>query len=73
MSDTMEYKHAIEEIEGIVEEIENEAVDVDMLTEKIRRAAYLIKYCKQKLRKTDKEINKVLNELEGVKEAGDDS
>ena len=64
MSDSPDYKDAMEEIESIVDEIENETVDVDMLTEKIKRAAFLIKYCKQKLRKTDDEIKKVLNELD---------
>ena len=64
MSDNPDYKEAMEEIERIVDEIENETVDVDMLTEKIKRAAFLVKYCKQKLRKTDDEIRKVLDELE---------
>jgi exodeoxyribonuclease VII small subunit len=64
MSDRPDYKDALEEIERIVDEIENETVDIDMLTEKIKRAAFLIKYCKQKLRKTDDEIRKILDELE---------
>ena len=64
MSERPDYKDAIEEIERIVDEIENETVDVDMLAEKIKRAAFLIKYCKQRLRKTDDEIKKVLDELE---------
>ena len=64
MSNSPDYKDAMEEIESIVDEIENETVDVDILTEKIKRAAFLIKYCKQKLRKTDIEIKKVLDELE---------
>ena len=63
MSERPDYKDAIEEIESIVDEIENETVNVDILTEKIKRAAFLIKYCKQKLRKTDEEIRKVLDEL----------
>jgi len=63
MSERPDYKDAIEEIESIVDEIENETVDVDILAEKIKRAAFLIKYCKQKLRKTDEEIRKVLDEL----------
>ncbi len=64
MSERPDYKDALEEIESIVNEIESETVDVDMLTEKIKRAAFLMKYCKQKLRKTDDEIRRVLDELE---------
>ena len=73
MSDSPDYKDAIEEIESIVDEIENETVDVDILSEKIKRAAFLIKYCKQKLRKTDDEIKKVLEELERENAEGEHS
>ncbi|MBI5099553.1 MAG: exodeoxyribonuclease VII small subunit [Nitrospirae bacterium] len=64
MNDAPSYKNAIEEIESIVEEIENETVDVDVLAEKVKRAAYLIKYCKSKLKATDNEVKKVLREFE---------
>ena len=64
MKDAPDYKDAIEEIESIVGERENEKVDVDALTEKVKRAAYLIKLCKNKLKKTDDEVKKVLEEFE---------
>jgi exodeoxyribonuclease VII small subunit len=71
MNDAPSYKEAIEEIESIVEEIENEAVNVDILTERVKRAAFLIKYCKNKLKKTDDEIKKVLKEFEKEEEGAD--
>ncbi len=64
MNDTPGYKDAIQEIESIVEEIENETVDVDVLTEKVKRATFLIKLCKEKLKTTDTEVKKVLKEFE---------
>ncbi len=64
MNDTPGYKDAIEEIESIVEEIENETIDVDVLTEKVKRATFLIKYCKERLKVTDNEIKKVLKDFE---------
>ncbi|MDO8283114.1 MAG: exodeoxyribonuclease VII small subunit [Thermodesulfovibrionia bacterium] len=64
MDDTPSYKDAIEEIESIVGEIENESIDIDALAEKVKRAAYLIKYCKTKLKNTDNEVKKVLKEFE---------
>jgi exodeoxyribonuclease VII small subunit len=64
MKDTPDYKDVIEEIESIVEEIESEGVDVDVLAEKVKRAAYLIKICKAKLKKTDDEVKKILKEFE---------
>ena len=64
MNETPGYKDAIEEIESIVNEVENETVDVDVLTEKVKRATFLIKLCKQKLRKTDNEVKKILKEFD---------
>ena len=58
------FEDVIEEIESIVEEIESEGVDVDVLAEKVKRAAYLIKICKAKLKKTDDEVKKILKEFE---------
>lgn len=63
MEEALKYKDAIGELEAIVEEIEGETVDVDVLTEKVKRAALLIKYCKAKLKKTDDEVKKVLEEF----------
>jgi len=69
MSDAPGYKEAIEEIEAIVEEIESETVDVDVLAEKVKRAAYLVKLCKAKLKAADNEVRKVLKEFEKDNEA----
>ena len=64
MSKTPGYKEAIQELETIVEEIENETVDLDLLTSKVKRAAFLIKLCRKNLKKTDVEVKKVLKEFE---------
>lgn len=64
MHDNPGYKEALEEIESIVGEIENETVDVDILAEKVKRAAFLIKYCKAKLKTTENEVRKILKEFE---------
>ena len=64
MNNAPGYKEAIEEIEAIVEEIESETVDVDVLAEKVKRAAFLVKHCKAKLKATDNEVKKILKEFE---------
>jgi len=69
MNDAPGYKEAIEEIEAIVEEIESETVDVDVLAEKVKRAASLVKLCKAKLKAADNEVRKVLKEFEKNNEA----
>jgi len=58
------YTKAISELEEIVKEIENEDVEVDNLLEKVKKASFLIKYCKEKLRNTEEEVKKVLSSLE---------
>jgi exodeoxyribonuclease VII small subunit len=58
------YKAAVEELEKIVGEIENESIDVDILAEKVKRASYLIKLCKSKLKSTDDEVKGILTDLE---------
>ena len=58
------YREAITEIEEILESIENDSPDVDELAEKVKRVSLLIKLCKDKLYKTQSEVEKVLKEME---------
>lgn len=60
----LSYTQAVAELEAIVKDIENEDVEVDHLLEKVKRAAVLIKYCKDKLRDTEGEVKKVLASIE---------
>lgn len=61
---TKNYTESMAELEEILSQIENETLDVDVLTEKVQRAAELIKSCKTKLQKTDAEVQKILDEIE---------
>ena len=58
------YSQALTELEKIVGEIEAEEIDVDSLAEKVKRAAYLIKFCRSRLRGTEDEVKKALAEVE---------
>ncbi len=64
MSKTITYAEAIEELETIVSEIENASIGVDELSEKVKRAAELIKFCRNKLTATEKEVGSILKNLE---------
>jgi exodeoxyribonuclease VII small subunit len=55
------YKQSLEEIQAIINEIEEDEVDVDELSGKIKKASELIKACKTQLRKTETEIENVLS------------
>ncbi len=63
MSKSQTYQQAIDELEAIVNEIENEEISVDELSEKVKRASQLIKLCKTKLTNTEQEVSKVLDEM----------
>ena len=76
MGDEIKYTEAISELESIVSEIENEDISVDDLAEKVKRASLLIKICKDKLTKTEDEVNEVLKDLksggEEMQESGEE-
>ena len=56
----MKYNEALQEIQRIVMDLEQNPTDIEILTEKLERAQELIKLCKDKLTKTDEEIQKLL-------------
>ncbi|MCX6228590.1 MAG: exodeoxyribonuclease VII small subunit [Bacteroidia bacterium] len=58
------YKEAITEIEEILAQLENNELDVDELSEKVKRVSLLVTLCKDKLHHTEKEIDKILKDME---------
>lgn len=63
MSDKPNYTSAFEELQQIVSDIEQGDISVDELSEKVKRAALLIKICKAKLTRTEEDVNVILGEL----------
>jgi exodeoxyribonuclease VII small subunit len=59
------YREAIDEIEEILGNIENDELEVDDLVEKVKKVTELLKFCKDKLYKTQEEVEKALKEMEG--------
>jgi exodeoxyribonuclease VII small subunit len=64
MSKEPNYTEAFEELQEIVLEIEQVEISVDELSEKVKRAAVLIKICKAKLTSTEEGVAGILKELE---------
>ena len=62
MPDKINYESAVKELEDIVRKMENDQLDIDSLTEQLKRAQQLVKICKDKLTKTDEEIKQILEE-----------
>jgi exodeoxyribonuclease VII small subunit len=64
MHKELNYTEAFEELQEIVLEIEQGEISVDKLSEKVKRAAVLIKICKATLTSTEEDVAKILKELE---------
>ncbi len=58
------YNQAIAEIEEILDKMENEELDVDELSDKVKRVSELVRFCRTKLKNTEEEVEKVLKEME---------
>ena len=57
------YNKAIKRLEEIVAKIENEEIDVDELSDKVKEAVELITACKEKIEKAEMEVKRVVDEL----------
>ena len=66
MNDQPNYAEAFEALQQIVSEIEEGQISVDELSEKVKRAAYLISICKTKLSSTEEDVNKILKDLDNT-------
>ena len=56
----MKYEEAMKRLEEIVARIEENKMDIDQIGDSLKEARDLIKFCKDKLYKTDEEIKKIL-------------
>ena len=57
------FNDAVKEIEKILQNIETGNLDVDKLSDEVKRASELIKQCQKKLRSTEEEINSIFKDL----------
>lgn len=62
MKQEIKYEAAFAELQSIVRRMENDELDIDQMSEQLKRTQQLIKICKDKLTKTDEEIKKILAE-----------
>ena len=63
MEEIKSYKEAVEELESIVKQMQSPDCDIDKLSGYTSRALTLLKYCKEKLFKTEEEVKKTLEEF----------
>lgn len=65
----MTYASAISELEAIVAKMESNQCDIDSLSGHATRALQLLSFCKERLFKVDKEVEKCLSALKDTMEA----
>ena len=61
---SLSFREAMDELEGILQRIEGEEIDIDRLAEELRRAAQLLDLCRGKIRKAEVEVTQIVQSLE---------
>ena len=56
MNETMKYEEAMAQLEAIVRKMESNELDIDEIAAQLKTAQRLIKFCRDKLTKTESEL-----------------
>lgn len=59
MNENPKYEEALAQLETIVRKMEQNEYDIDELAAQLKTAQRLIKFCKDKLTKTEEELQKI--------------
>lgn len=60
----LSYRDASAELEEILAELDQDTIDVDVLSQRVRRAAELIRVCRERIAGARLDIDRVVAELE---------
>jgi exodeoxyribonuclease VII small subunit len=59
------YTEAVAELENILTELEsNSDINMDEISERVKRAAFLIEFCKKQLHELDSALEKMMENLD---------
>jgi exodeoxyribonuclease VII small subunit len=59
------YNEALSELEQILAELENDnALNMDSISDKVKRAAVLLEICKKQLHELDTELEKIMEQID---------
>jgi exodeoxyribonuclease VII small subunit len=64
MKEEQKYEEALTKLEAIVTKMENNEYNIDEIAVQLKAAQRLIKFCKDKLTKTEEELLKIQSERE---------
>jgi len=65
-SKELNYSVAQAELEEIIRTLESEEVDVDELAEKVARASFLVRFCRERLKGAEEEVRKIVSDMEQI-------
>jgi exodeoxyribonuclease VII small subunit len=60
----LNYSEAMAELEQLVRDMEFGDISVDELSEKVKRSAFLIKFCKSRLKSTEEDVESILKDMD---------
>lgn len=60
------YAEALSELEEILDQLEDDDIDVDVLSTKVERAAVLIRLCRGRIRDAQVSVEEIVSELEDL-------
>lgn len=60
----IKYQQAVQELDDILGSLQDDTVDVDKVSARVKRAIELIKVCKQKIRKTEVEVKDMVEQFQ---------
>jgi exodeoxyribonuclease VII small subunit len=58
------YAESMAELEGILEELEGDDLDVDVLAERVRRASELLTACRTRIARAQADVDRIVTDLE---------
>ena len=62
--ETLGFSGALAELDAIVAELESDALDVDLLADRVERAASLVAWCRDRIDGTRFQVEEILTRLE---------
>ena len=71
--DEVGYAAALAELEEILDQLEDDNIDVDVLSSKVERAAELIRLCRGRIRAAQMSVEEIVAELDDLADDGADT
>jgi exodeoxyribonuclease VII small subunit len=62
------YEQAAQELEEILQDLQDGQIGIDQLAGKVQRAGELLKFCQNRLRQTEDQVNQIIADMDPDKE-----